>query len=130
MPPESGLPRMSSSSLRSSGRDTRRQCTRSREWWICTPGYHSNVDVAMKKSSPTRTMDGSGLNPGRIGLRILRDIGARLRPYLLGLRVRRRRYRARGMRGADPIRHEFLPAAAQLVELQADDDEECTDDRA
>ena len=24
-----------------------RQCTRSREWWICTPGNHSKVDVAM-----------------------------------------------------------------------------------
>ena len=32
---------------RLSGRVTSCQFTRSREWWIWTPGNHSKVDVAM-----------------------------------------------------------------------------------
>ena len=66
-PHESGSPRMSSCAARRSGRVSRRQCTRSREWWICTPGYHSKVEVATKQSSPTRRMEGSGLKPRRNG---------------------------------------------------------------
>jgi len=31
------------------------------------PGKYSKVDVTMKKSSPTLTIDGSGLNPVRTG---------------------------------------------------------------
>ena len=46
MPQESGSPSMFSWLARVSGRVSSRQCTRSREWWICTPGYHSNVEVA------------------------------------------------------------------------------------
>jgi hypothetical protein len=39
---------MSSCAGRFKGRATSRQFARSREWWIWTPGNHSNVDVAMK----------------------------------------------------------------------------------
>ncbi len=71
MPHESGLPRMSSWLARVSGRASSVQFTRSRLRWICTPGYHSKVLVAMKHSSPTRQMLGSGLKPGRMGLWIM-----------------------------------------------------------
>lgn len=46
-PPESGLPRISSWAARVHGGVASRQFARSRESWICTPGYHSKVAVAM-----------------------------------------------------------------------------------
>ncbi len=46
---------------------------RERDRWTCTPGYNSKVDVATKYSSPARQIDGSGLKPGRMGLRIMAD---------------------------------------------------------
>ncbi len=67
MPPESGSAFMSSSVVVSRTFATRFQCTRSFEACTRTPGNHSNVDTAMKYSSPTRTMLGSGLKPGSTG---------------------------------------------------------------
>ena len=39
---------MSNCAARFKGLDTSFQWIKSVEWWICTPGYHSKVDVAMK----------------------------------------------------------------------------------
>ena len=59
-PQESGSPIRFSWLARVSWRVRRRQGTRSREGWICTPGNHSKVEVAMEESSLTRTIEGRG----------------------------------------------------------------------
>jgi hypothetical protein len=42
------------------------------------PRKYSNVAVVMKKSSPTRVMDGSGLKPVRMGFAKMRDGSCRM----------------------------------------------------
>jgi hypothetical protein len=45
---------MSSWAARSRGRFTSRQFTRSVEWWIWTPGYHSKVDEVIRPDAADR----------------------------------------------------------------------------
>jgi hypothetical protein len=44
------------------------QWTKSFEREISTPGYHSKVEFAIKYSPFATQMEGSGWNPGKIGL--------------------------------------------------------------